>query len=71
MMELDRYLEKGLIMSHFMEALLSNDLLGVVMYADESLMKELSDYVKHIYCRVPRDAWGSRDIMKEYRRTRR
>jgi len=61
-----RYVERGELYGHFLTALFSNDLHGVFARADTTSRALLHTYVKLIYNRIPGNAWGSPEKVKEY-----
>ena len=55
------FVEEGRTPGSFLTAVLSNDLLGAVSYADSMNIKALPDIVRWVFYQVPSAAWGSRD----------
>jgi hypothetical protein len=58
---LHRYLDYGVPASHFLAAVLTNDLFGAFQRADEANIKAMYDLVKYIYNELPALCNGTRD----------
>jgi hypothetical protein len=56
---LERYVKRYIRPGHFLMAVLSNDLEGAVMRADDHNYKHLSDVVVWVCNNIPGDAWGN------------
>ena len=56
---MQRYIEDGYPVGHFLTAVLSNDLLGAVSRADDTNIKVLPEIVRWIYNEAPVNCWGS------------
>jgi len=63
---LARYLVRGIVPGSFMEAMLTNDLRGVMQCADDTNMAALPAIWSFFYNNLPGSAWGSVDNMKEW-----
>ena len=59
MLALIRYKNQHLPTEGFLEAVLSNDLVGVFMRGDERNLAALGDIVRWVYHELPDDSWGS------------
>lgn len=55
-----RYHMYGVPPGAFIEAVLSNDLIGTFAHADEQSRAELHELLKYIYRELPLGIWGSR-----------
>lgn len=56
---LARYLEEGIRPGSFLSAVLENDLLGAVMYADDVSRAAIPNVVRYLANHAPASAWGS------------
>jgi len=61
-----RYVEHGIKAGHFLTAVLSNDLVGAVSYADDTNIHNIPTIVKWLYNEVPQGCWGSSDKVTEW-----
>jgi hypothetical protein len=55
-----------LAMGTFMRALLSNDLVGAVLYADDDNRREIHRWAQFLMSHVPSAAWGSFDRLAQW-----
>jgi len=67
--EIERFVEEGIPMSHYLQALFANDLLGAVSRGDDEMMSLLREYIRYISNNTPPDCRGSWDAVKEWRGT--
>lgn len=59
------YVERGIPPSgHFVNALLENDLVLSVRYADPDNRRRLDEYVLYLYNEIPANCWGSPEKIK-------
>lgn len=63
---LDRYLNKHIHTGSFLEAVLSNDLIGAIHKADSFNLSALTDIVKYLYNDFPGNCWGSPEAYKNW-----
>jgi hypothetical protein len=63
---LARYLARGVVPGSFMEAMLTNDLRGVMQCADDQNMRALPAIWSFLYNSIPSSAWGSPDNMHKW-----
>lgn len=63
---LNKYVTKGWAPGSFLTSVLSNDLIGACEHADCHNVKILPAYAKYIYCNIPRNLWGSREIVNKH-----
>lgn len=61
-----RYLSRGIIPGSFLEAMLTNDLRGVMQTADDINAKHLPAIWSFLYNNIPSSAWGSRDNLLKW-----
>lgn len=61
-----RYIESGIPGGSFLTALFSNDLIEAFVHADADNAEAMRDWTRFLYNEVPRDAWGSPDIVKDW-----
>tara|TARA_Y100000296_G_C5169952_1_gene256732 strand:- start:161 stop:481 length:321 start_codon:yes stop_codon:yes gene_type:complete len=61
-----RYLENGSPTGDFLNAVLSNDLLGAVSRADDKNVKLLPEIVRWMHWEIPSNAWGSQEKVKSW-----
>ena len=66
-----RYIENGTIPGNFLRAVICNDLVGVIGFADEVSKLVLADYVIFLRWEIPGKAWGSEEKMKAWAEARR
>ena len=60
------YLEKGVPVGSFLEAVLSNDLREACARADDINRRSLFDYVQFLYRYAPIPAWGSAEAYRKW-----
>ncbi len=58
---IDRYVETGRRGGDFLDALLSNDLMGVFRHADTANMDAIVHIARYLYNEVPATAIGSKE----------
>lgn len=56
---IDRYVDKGIPPGHFLQAVLSNDLVEACKRADAQNKNILFEIVAYLYNYVPANCWGS------------
>jgi len=61
---LDRYVNDGLEPGAFLQAVLSNDLIGACKAADENNLRAIVAIAQHIYSNVPMNIHGTKDIVR-------
>lgn len=60
------YIEDHVSPGGFLTAVICNDLVEAVAYADATNIEELHDIVAFFYCEAPSDCWGSKDAMVKW-----
>jgi len=60
---LELYLHQGLVPGKFLAAVICNDLVKAVAYADPQNMANLPAFADYLYNEMPGGAWGSQDKM--------
>lgn len=60
------YVERGVPVGGFLEAVLANDLQEAVARADMNNTRRLGDIVAFVYYHVPIGCYGSRDLIRDY-----
>ena len=60
------YLELGCRPGHFLQAVLSNDLVAAVGRADDEAMASLRPIIQFVYCNIPSPCWGSPDKVQRW-----
>lgn len=60
------YITKGIVPGHFLTAVIENNLLGSIMYADDANLEALSRIVSFFYDQAPHNCWRSRDNMNKW-----
>ena len=68
---LKRHVEFGIVPGSFLTAVLSNDLFDAMNRADVVSKAQLGELCKFIYFSLPGVAWGSKDQVIFYTKTRR
>jgi hypothetical protein len=63
---LQNYILHGIPTGDFLNAVLCNDLIMAVMYADPENTKLLPTYIKFLYNEVPQFAWGSPELVTKW-----
>ena len=63
---IDMYVNYGYHTGSFMEAVLSNDLMGAFGCADDESRAYLFDYTSYIYNKTPMNCHGSRKIYNNW-----
>ena len=61
-----RYIEQGIAPGSFLTAVLSNDLVGAFIKADDINALRMRDYCDFLYNEIPMPAWGSRLNVKTW-----
>jgi len=61
-----RYVIYGISPGHFMYKVLSNDLVGASIYADQQNKKLLDVYVCLVFYILPFNCWGSEELVDEW-----
>lgn len=63
---LKRYVENKIPTGGFLEAVLSNDLVGAIGRADSENISRLPEIVRYIYNTLPSNCWGSREKVVQW-----
>jgi hypothetical protein len=63
---LQQYVQRGVMPGSFLCAVLSNDLMGAVAYADNENMRNLRDIAMFVYNEVPSSAWGDKNKIRQW-----
>ena len=63
------YITRGIAPGHFLTAVIENNLLSAVMYADNANLEALSRIVSFFYDQAPHNCWRSRDNMNQWMQT--
>jgi len=63
---LKEYLEHGIVPGSFLQAVLTNDLYGAVMRADETNINRLPDYMRFLHNYVDPRAFGNPRNVSEW-----
>lgn len=63
---LKRYVENKTPTGGFLEAVLSNDLVGAIGRADSENINRLPEIVRYIYNTLPSNCWGSREKVVQW-----
>ena len=58
---IDRYVQHGYDGGSFVEALMTNDLVGVFSRGDDENIRYLKDIVQYCYMKIPASCWGSEE----------
>ena len=66
---MQRYIENGSQVGHFLTAVLSNDLFGAVSRADATNIKLIPEIVKWLYNEAPGSCWGTVEQVQVWRGT--
>ena len=66
---IQRYIENGYPVGHFLTAVLSNDLLGAVSRADDKNIKLIPEIVKWLYNEAPGSCWGTVEQVQAWQGT--
>lgn len=53
------YVSKGIEPGHFLSAVMCNDFVKAIMYADDTNIQNLPAFGAYLYNEVPSNAWGS------------
>ena len=61
-----RYVIYGILPGHFMYKVLSNDLVGASIYADQQNKKLLDVYACLVFYILPFNCWGSEELVYEW-----
>lgn len=67
---IDLYLEYGIKPGYFLTAIITNDFINAVSYADGENVKNLPAYANFFYNHVPSTCWGSKEKMEAWMRER-
>ena len=65
-----RYIEKGVSVGHFLTAVLENNLVNAIGYADEENLDNLPAYTNYLYNYAPMDCWGTAKKVKDWIETK-
>lgn len=60
------YITRGIAPGHFLTAVIENDLLASIKYADTANLEALSRIVSFFYDQAPYNCWGSRNKMSQW-----
>jgi len=63
---LDRYVKHKIPTGGFLEAVLSNDLVGAVSRADSINSQRIPEIVKYIYNNLPSNCWGNNETVTKW-----
>lgn len=63
-----RYIERGVLPGHFLEAVFSNDLMEAFKRADEENGRVMREYARFLYNYCPAGSFGSTDKFKAWLR---
>lgn len=63
---LERYLNDRIPTGGFLEAVLSNDLMGAFNRADSSNLRNMENIMRYMYNHFPRGYWGSREVVRAH-----
>ena len=63
---LDRYVKDKIPTGGFLEAVLSNDLVGAVGRADSINIQRIPEIVKYIYNNLPSNCWGDSETVSKW-----
>ena len=66
MYSLRAYIERGVPLGDFLRAVVSNDLKGAVLRADDVNIRNLPAYVYYLYNEAPAICWGSADKVEKW-----
>jgi|TARA_R110000824_G_scaffold111242_1_gene259614 hypothetical protein len=66
---MQRYIENGSQVGHFLTAVLSNDLVGAVNRADDKNAKLLPEIVRWLWNEAPGNCWGDVKRVQEWQGT--
>lgn len=64
--DLINYVNKKNSTGGFLDAVLRNDLMGAVLYADSGNIRAISAIVRFVYNRLPVQCWGSTEKINEW-----
>ncbi len=64
--EIDRYVKDRIITGSFLHAVLSNDLFGAVIKADDFNRIALPDIVSYIHNNAPMGCYGSAQVVEDW-----
>lgn len=63
---LNRYVKDKIPTGGFLEAVLSNDLVGAVSRADSDNLQRIPEIVKYIYNNLPSGCWGDSETVTKW-----
>ena len=63
---LGRYVKDKIPTGGFLEAVLSNDLVGAVGRADSENIQRIPEIVKYIYNNLPSNCWGDTETVTKW-----
>lgn len=63
---LDMYAQHGVSPGGFLQAALENDFLDAIGRASTESLKEISAVASYIYCALPSNCHGSREIVRKW-----
>jgi hypothetical protein len=63
------YLDQGLYPGSFLEAVLTGDLVGAILHADDENIKNIPAFVDYFYNMASPDAWGSKEKVNAWIRS--
>lgn len=66
MYALNQYVKHGQPVGGFLEAVLTNDLVGAFDYADDEHQACMLDLLRHIRLKIPARCWGDRENLIEW-----
>jgi hypothetical protein len=63
---IDRYVSHGIPLGGFLQAVISNDLMGAAASADAENSRVLAAIAGYVWNEVPAQAWGSRAVYEAW-----
>lgn len=63
---LNLYVSHGVLPGHFLQAVLSNDLVGAFEHSDHVNTVFMREYVNWLYNEAPSCSWGSREKVRAW-----
>jgi hypothetical protein len=63
---IDRFVQYGIPPGHFLQAVLSNDLMEAMGRADSENRRDLFEICQYVYNELPIGCWGTKDKMGEW-----
>ncbi len=63
---IDRWVAKGIRPGSFVQAVLSNDLMGAYAAADDTNREHMFDIVRYVYNEIPAECQGSKERFRDW-----